>query len=157
MLSAENQAVYDALFAIAGDSEGYKIIDADEVVERLPSDAPMTKVQLSQIIRDLKDRECVDIKYFTPDQYCLRVIKIIHEEPVQAVTSTTSDEVPEQTSSENQLVPVAKKERKLYGEKKSSEVSGIRRGTVFFMSFLGGLFGSGIAATIVAMLFRFAI
>lgn len=157
MLSAENQAVYDALFALAGDSEGYKIIDADEVVEKLPSDMSFTKVQLSQIIRDLKDREYVDIKYFTPDQYCLRVFKIIHEEPPQIIASAPSEESAEQNSAETQLAPKSKKERKLYGEKKSNEVSGIRRGTVFFMSFLGAIFGSGVVAAITAVLLKFAI
>ncbi|MDE5601885.1 MAG: hypothetical protein K2J16_05250 [Clostridia bacterium] len=156
MLSAENQAVYDALFALAGDSEGYKIIDADEVVEKLPSNMSFTKVQLSQIIRDLKDRECVDIKYFTPDQYCLRVFKIIHEEP-QQIAVTPSEESAEQNSAETQLAQPSKKERKLYGEKKSNEVSGIRRGTVFFMSFLGAIFGSGVVAAITAVLLKFAI
>ncbi|MDE6061095.1 MAG: hypothetical protein K2G31_06475 [Clostridia bacterium] len=157
MLSAENQAVYDALFELAGDGEGYKIVDADEVVEKLPAGMSFTKVQLSQIIRDLKDRECVDIKYFTPDQYCLRVIKIIHEEPQQVVTVPQSDDMAEQASSETQLTPTAKKERRLYGEKKSREVSGIRRGTLFFMSFLGSLFGGGIVAAITAVLLKFAI
>ena len=156
MLSAENQAVYEALFGLAGDGEGYKIIDAEEVIEKIPSDMSLTKVQLSQIIRDLKDREYVDIKYFTPDQYCLRVIKIIEEEPQQVSISVASTEAVEEQA-QSEALPEAKKERKLYGEKKSNEVSGIRRGTVFFMSFLGAIFGSGVVAAITAVLLKFVI
>ena len=67
MLSIESQAIYDILCDITELSEVYKIVDADEINEKLPVGITLTKVQLSQIIRDLKDREYVDIKYFTPD------------------------------------------------------------------------------------------
>jgi len=85
MLSIESQAIYDILCDITELSEVYKIVDADEINEKLPVGITLTKVQLSQIIRDLKDRDYVDIKYFTPDEYCLRVIKRV--DPVEKQTS----------------------------------------------------------------------
>ena len=68
MLGVESKTVYDILAEIAGDTEVYKIIDADEVLEKLPEGLALTKIQLSAIIRELKDLEYVDIKYFTPDE-----------------------------------------------------------------------------------------
>lgn len=156
MLSVECQAVYNALFELAGDSEGYKIIDAEEVTEKIPPDMTLTKVQLSQVIRDLKDLEYVDIKYFTPDEYCLRVYKRVIEEPQvqqQAAPMTEEGAVQVQQQSEQ---PQQKKERKLYGEKKRA-AGGVKRGMVFFMSFLGGLLGSGVVATITAVLMKFVL
>ena len=86
MLSLECQTVYDLIRQIAGEEEVYKIIEADEIIERLPSGLPLSKVQLSAIIRELKDREYILVKYFTPDEYCLSVIKRI-EEPPKAVAA----------------------------------------------------------------------
>lgn len=37
MLSLECQTVYDLIRQIAGEEEVYKIIEADEIIERLPS------------------------------------------------------------------------------------------------------------------------
>ncbi len=144
MLSQECQTIYDILCEITGDSEVYKIVDADEITDRLPSDAMLSKVQLSQIIRDLKDREYVDIKYFTPDEYCLHIIKRI-EPAEKAVTGEEIKTPAEET----------KKERVLYGEK--SGAKGVKPGLVLFMSFLGGIIGSGFVAAVTAILLKFVI
>lgn len=152
MLSGECQSVYDALCEITGNSEVYKIVDADEITEKISPDLSLTKVQLSQIIRDLKDREYVDVKYFTPDEYCLRVIKRIEEQPrVVQVVSEDGEQLPVEQQ------PPQQKERELYGKKKEKEKGGVRHGLVFFMSFLGSLFGSGIVAAIAAVLVKFVL
>lgn len=88
MLSLECQTVYDLIRQIAGEEEVYKIIEADEIIERLPSGLPLSKVQLSAIIRELKDREYILVKYFTPDEYCLSVIKRIEEPPQSGCRSS---------------------------------------------------------------------
>lgn len=61
MLSLECQTVYDLIRQIAGEEEVYKIIEADEIIERLPSGLPLSKVQLSAIIRELKDLSLIHI------------------------------------------------------------------------------------------------
>lgn len=147
MLSPECQTIYDILCAITGNSDVYKIVDADEITDKFPPNATMTKIQLSQIIRELKDREYVDIKYFTPDEYCLRVIKRIEE---QVVPATENVENPPAVKQPN--------ERQLYGSKSSEkEVKGVRAGLVFFMSFLGGIVGSGVVAAVTAILMKFVL
>lgn len=143
MLSAESQIIYDILCDITGGSEGYKIIDADEITAKLPADVAFTKVQLSQLIRELKDLEYIDIKYFTPDEYCLRVIKRAVEQPKVA------ESIAEPTVEEPQ-----KKERQLYGKKQAGAV---KPGLVLFMSFLGGIIGSGFVAAITAILLKFVV
>lgn len=145
MLSIESKAIYDILCEITENSEVYKIVDADEINDRLPENIALSKVQLSQIIRDLKDREYVDIKYFTPDEYCLRTIKRIEKD---------DEDFEEETS-----VPAVKPdedvtERQLYGPQRGVSA---KPGLVLFMSFLGGVLGSGFVAAVTAILLKFVI
>ncbi len=144
MLSNEGRIIYDILCDITGDSEVYKIVDADEITEKLPADTAFTKVQLSQIIRELKDSDYVDIKYFTPDEYCLRIIKRIVEAPQ-----------PVAENEEKAVEPVEVKQRELYGKKQGGGT--VRPGLVLFMSFLGGIIGSGFVAAVTAILLKFVI
>lgn len=147
MLSLEAQTVYDILCAITGDNEVYKIVDAEEVIEKLPPAVPLTKIQLSQIIRDLKDREYVDVKYFTPDEYCLQIVRRVElpsaQQPVVQAKGGEDD----------------KKERALYGEKKGKAPTavGVKKGVVFLMAFLGGLAGSALVAAIAVVIIKFVL
>ncbi len=146
MLSLEEQSVYDALCAITGDNEVYKIVEADEIMEALPPAVKLTKVQLSQIIKDLKERDYIRVKYFTPEEYCLltpKLAPVSSSQPAQPVEATV----------------VAKPERELYGEKKKTEkaVSGVRRSTVFFMALLGSLLGSAVVAAIAIVIIKFVL
>lgn len=143
MLSLECQTVYDLIRQIAGEEEVYKIIEADEIIERLPSGLPLSKVQLSAIIRELKDREYILVKYFTPDEYCLSVIKRI-EEPPKAVAAPQSEEgkPAERTLYQN-------KPTKVKAEKVAS------KGALFVMSLLGSLIGSAIVAIVTVLVIKF--
>ncbi len=142
MLSLEHQTVYDIIKSVAVDNDVYKVIEADEILSRLPAGLKMSKVSLSQIIRDLKDSDYLDVKYFTPDEYCLLVRKLI-EDPIKQVVQ--------------QDVESPRGERTLYGEREKKEpkekVAGL--GRVFFLSFLGAFFGSGIVAMIALLIIKF--
>ena len=142
MLSLECQTVYDLIRQIAGEEEVYKIIEADEIIERLPSGLPLSKVQLSAIIRELKDREYILVKYFTPDEYCLSVVKRIEETP-KAVAPQSEEEKPA--------------ERSLYQNKptkvKTEKVAS--KGALFVMSLLGSLIGSAIVAIVTVLAIKF--
>ena len=90
MLNPDSKLVYDVLRSLVGDDDVYKIIEADEVLEKLPADKQFTKVQLSAIVRDLKDREYIGVKYFTPDEYCLLTYKRFDDAVAQPVVVATS-------------------------------------------------------------------
>ena len=139
MLSLECQTVYDLIRQIAGEEEVYKIIEADEIIERLP----LSKVQLSAIIRELKDREYILVKYFTPDEYCLSVIKRIEEPPKAVAAPQSEEEKPaERTLYQN-------KPTKVKAEKVAS------KGALFVMSLLGSLIGSAIVAIVTVLVIKF--
>lgn len=143
MLSLECKTVYDLIRQLAGEEEVYKIIEADEIIERLPAGLPLSKVQLSAIIRELKDREYILVKYFTPDEYCLSVLKRIEEVPKPVAQPVEEEE--EQP-----------KERTLYQEKtikNKPEKTG--KGLLFAMSLLGSLIGSAIVAIVTVLVIKF--
>ena len=148
MLNPDSKLIYDILRSITGDDDVYKIVEADEVVERLPEGKTFTKIQLSQIIRDLKDREYISVKYFTPDEYCLLTMKHYDEStPVEATGDVQVAEVVE-----------VKGERVRY-EKKKAEQAGapVKKGIVFLMAFLGALLGSAVIAAVAIVLEKFVL
>lgn len=144
MLNADSQLVYDALRSITGDDDVYKIIEAEEVLEKLPKDKQFSKVQLSAIVRDLKDRDYINVKYFTPDEYCLLTLKRF-------------DDVAQPTAQAKVETKKEKSERVLYDKQpeKPATVTSVKKGVVFLMAFLGGLLGSAIVAAAAILIVHF--
>lgn len=146
MLNLECQTVYDIIRSIAEVDDVYKVVEADEIIARLPKELPLSKIQLSAIIRELKDREYVSVKYFTPDEYCLLVIKRIDERAKQQgqLVSDTPEEKP--------------KERSLYNPKKKKDgVKSASSSALFAAAFFGSFVGSAIIAIIAILIVKFAL
>ncbi len=141
MLSLESQTVLDILRDLTGGDDVYKIIDADEILEKLPSVVKLTKIQLSQLIKDLKDREYINVKYFTPDEYCLLTLKRIE----QKANTSQAEVAPD------------KRERELYGNVKQPKNKGVKSGIIFLMSLLGSLLGSSVVAAVATVIIKFVL
>lgn len=148
MLNLECQTVYDVIRSIAGENDVYKIVEADEIIDRMPKEIALTKVQLSAIIRELKDREYITVKYFTPDEYCLLVIKRIDERAKLQQAEVVAPEQPVEEQKE-------KKGKKKSSDDKLGKVAG--KGVTFFEALLGSFIGSGIVAAITALIIKFVI
>lgn len=142
MLSLEHQTVYDIIRDVAGEEEVYKVIEADEVLERMPKAIPMSKVQLSAIIRDLRDMEYLTVKYFTTDEYCMLVTKRIEDFQKR---SQKANDVEETTA------PAVSAEEKIEN-RKIKQVSGAK---IFFVSFLGSFFAGIIVAVIAVIISKY--
>ena len=71
MLDNTMTAVLSVIQELCGELDVFKILDADDILSKLPEALELTKADLSQTIKDLRDRELVKVKYFTPDEYCL--------------------------------------------------------------------------------------
>ncbi len=151
MLSVEHQTVYDIIRAIAVDLDVYKVLEADEILERLPIGIRVSKIQLSSIIRDLKELDYIMVKYFTPDEYCLLVRKLIDD------TLKPQAQVVNEAQHQQDRVLYSEQKRELKREQKrvDKEVKTVGLGRVFFMSFLGAFLASGIVATIAAIIIKF--
>lgn len=139
MLTLESQTVYDAISLIAGEEEVYKVVEADEIITRLPSTISLDKVRLASIIRELKDRGYIHVKYFTPDEYCLALVKRLETPQKSSQMQSAEVEV---------ALPVPVTRRR--------DVSMSRAGA-FFSALIGSILGSGIVATITALIIKFVL
>lgn len=144
MLSLESKTVYDIIRAIAATDDVYKVIEAEEIIARLPQGISLSKIQLSAIIRDLKERQYIVVKYFTPDEYCLMVVKRI-EEPQKQQSAAQDEETTESTA------PASSDKKK----DKTSQQKSVSKGVLFLAAFLGSLLGSAIIATVTLIVAKF--
>lgn len=136
MVDGEAKLVLDALRKLTGTDGIYKVIEAEEILELLPVE--LTKLQLSSAIRDLRDREYIKVKYFTPDEYCLLTVRIIED----AVEHVDGGEV---------TVPTAPVPSVAVTEQVKPVSSKKAIAAAFFGAFLGG----GIVMAIAIVLLKF--
>ena len=139
MLSNDSKIVLDAIKALTGDDGNFKIIEAEEIIEKLSRE--MTKVELSSVIRVLKDREYIKVKYFTPDEYCLLTTRRAEEAAAAPEESVKSV-----------IVKKSADEQAVSGGKKEKTVKPVKRGTLFIAAFLGSMLGGGIVTAVAILL-----
>lgn len=139
-----HRSVAAALIGLAGTDDVFKVVEADEILERLPAGVTMDKQELSAVIRDLRGMGYLEVKYFTPDEYCLlvspRAAELIAEETPRAKETAPA---PQQIMA---AAPV-KAERPRSGSRLS----------VFFAALAGGVIGGVIVAVIAILLQKFAL
>lgn len=131
MLDTQSKAVYEALKKITGEDDVFKVVEADDIIEGLPFET--NKLQLSAIIRDLRDREYIKVKYFTPDEYCLLTMKRVEE------LASIAEEI------------TATVEKPATPESKTVTTHGVSA-KVFWLAFLGAMLGGGIVVAIAIVL-----
>lgn len=147
MLNLEHQTVYDIIRALAGESDVYKVVEADEIIQKLPSGMQFSKVQLSLIIRNLREREYIDVKYFTPEEYCLLVTKRVDDSVVPVAI--------QQETEENGGERIAYDEAKKIAKEKKKENVGVSMTKILLMAFFGAFFGSALVTTIAILIIKF--
>ncbi len=134
MVDGQEKLVLDALRKLTGTDGIYKVIEAEEILELIPDE--LTKLQLSSIIRDLRDREYIKVKYFTPDEYCLLTVRVVEE------VAEYTEEVAEATVVPS-LVEVPQKQKKI-----SSKAA-------FFTGFLGAFLGGALVMAIAIIIMKY--
>lgn len=141
MLNSDTKQVLEILRRLTGEDGNFKIIEADEVLEKLPADMQLDKVKLSAIIRDLRDREYLKVKYFTPDEYCLLTLKRV-EEIQHIVEEVASSSAPVSSQGNGGS---------------SKEKPAVKRSMVLLFAFIGGLLGGAIVTAIAIVLQIYAV
>lgn len=137
MIDGQAKMVLDALRKVTGTDGVYKVIEAEEILEVLPVE--LTKLQLSSAIRDLRDREYVKVKYFTPDEYCLLTVRVIEdvvehaEEEVVVATATTTPTT---------VAPTAPQKS-------------VTAWKAFVLSFFGAFLGGGVVMSLAVILLKY--
>ena len=135
--------VVAALIDIAGTDDVFKVVEADEILEKLPAGTALDKQALSVIIRDLKGMGYLEVKYFTPDEYCLLVSRRAQELLVPETEQTRKEEGA--SSPATVSAPAAKSAPRREKAPKHAFFG------VLLAAFLGGIIG-GAVVTIIAVL-----
>ena len=136
-MADEAKVVLEALRKLTGTNDIYKVIEAEEIIAELPYQ--ISKLQLSATIRDLRDREYIKVKYFTPDEYCLLTVKTKEDTLVQE-----TEEIHETTAVTTTVATTVAR-----AEKAPKPVSSKK---AFLMGFLGAFLGGGAVMSIAIVL-----
>lgn len=138
--------VVAALIDIAGTDDVFKVVEADEILERMPADAALDKQALSVIIRDLKGMGYLEVKYFTPDEYCLLVSR-----RAQELLAPEEEETPAAPSLPSSA-PAPAAQPAARREKLSKRAAF----GVMLAAFVGGIVGGAIVTIIAVIVQKFA-
>ena len=160
MLDNEKKIVCKALMELCGTDGMFKVVEAEEIMERMP-EVYMTKVQLSSIIRDLKERSFIKVKYFTPDEYCIQVLPIIEKEfeaPKQElppILAMEQGEVPqvEEVDTKTNVVSEATLVNPTKTESPVASKGLVKK--IFLAALLGSFLGGAVIAAIAIVIQKF--
>lgn len=161
MLDTEKKVVCRALIELCKTDGIFRVVEAEEIMNMMP-DVYLTKAQLSSIIRDLKERNYIRVKYFTPDEYCIQVLPIVEKEfeeekpailPIEALEQGQTDvvageHIDPEIESEATIVSTTKQAS---GETVSSKITL----KVFLAALFGSMLGGGIIAAVAILLQKF--
>lgn len=124
--------------------DAFKVLDAEDILAKLPENMPMTKEELSNAIKELKDLELVKVKYFTLDEY------VLSASPMAKIEQEKRKEEfkVEAAIASGIIAPTVNHDGKANTEKPKSG---------FWGGFLGALIGGGIVVAIYILLNLFVL
>lgn len=153
-MNAENRTVLGILRELTGGDDVFKVIEADEILAKLPEGAEaMTKQQLGVAIRELRDAEYVKVKYFTPDEYCLKTEtkELPEEAPAVVVAEAVAEEESKALAEvQPENLPAVRERKKAQKESRTSGVTG--KAVPLFFGMIGAMIGGGIVTAIALIL-----
>lgn len=141
--------VLAALVQLTGTGDTFKVLEADEILGRLPEGTVMDKQALGAVIRELRGTGYLDVKYLTPDEYCLLVspraeeaLRPLHEE--------------EPRSADTPQTPVPQRNEETV-RKKAREYDAKTAPKLFAIVLAGSMLGGMIVAALAIILQKFAL
>ena len=161
MLDTEKKVVCRALIELCKTDGVFRVVEAEEIMNMMP-DVYLTKAQLSSIIRDLKERNYIRVKYFTPDEYCIQVLPIVEKEfeeekpailPIEALEQGQTDVV-----AGEHIDPVVETEATIVSTTKQTNTEKVPSKItlkVFLAALFGSMLGGGIIAAVAILLQKF--
>ncbi|MGN0796010.1 MAG: hypothetical protein ACI4MT_03555 [Christensenellales bacterium] len=89
MIQEKNNEVLKAIVTLIGETDAFKILDADEIISAVPSSLALDKSGLKEAIKEISDREMIKVKYSNDDEYCLALLPKakIEEDSLEVVSS----------------------------------------------------------------------
>ena len=141
--------VLAALVQLTGTGDTFKVLEADEILGRLPEGTVMDKQALGAVIRELRGTGYLDVKYLTPDEYCLLVSPRAEEalRPLREEEPRTAD---------TPQTPVPQRNEETV-RKKAREYDAKTAPKLFAIAFAGSMLGGMIVAALAIILQKFAL
>lgn len=95
MIQEKNNEVLKAIVNLVGETDAFKILDADEIIAAVPSGLALDKNGLKEAIKEISDREMVKVKYSNDDEYCLALLPKakIEEDSIEVLAGTAKEGV----------------------------------------------------------------
>lgn len=141
--------VLAALVQLTGTGDTFKVLEADEILGRLPEGTVMDKQALGAVIRELRGTGYLDVKYLTPDEYCLLVSPRAEE-----ALRPLREEEPRSADTPQTSVPQRNEETV---RKKAREYDAKTAPKLFAIAFAGSMLGGMIVAALAIILQKFAL
>ena len=141
--------VLAALVQLTGTGDTFKVLEADEILGRLPEGTVMDKQALGAVIRELRGTGYLDVKYLTPDEYCLLVSPRAEE-----ALRPPREEEPKSADTPQMPVPQRNEETV---RKKAREYDAKTAPKLFAIAFAGSMLGGMIVAALAIILQKFAL
>ncbi len=130
MIDENTIDILKAIQFFCKDKDDFKIIEADEILAKLPQEINFDKGRLKEVINNLKERGYINVKFATLDEYC--------------IASTKNAEIVNETIEEKSLIKtIATGELAIDSKKVKRKLS-----KAFWSAFSGAFLGSGIIMTI---------
>lgn len=141
--------VLAALVQLTGTGDTFKVLEADEILGRLPEGTVMDKQALGAVIRELRGTGYLDVKYLTPDEYCL----LVSPRAEEALRPLREEEP---RSADTPQTPVPQRNEETV-RKKAREYDAKTAPKLFAIAFAGSMLGGMIVAALAVILQKFAL
>ncbi len=141
--------VLAALVQLTGTGDTFKVLEADEILGRLPEGTVMDKQALGAVIRELRGTGYLDVKYLTPDEYCL----LVSPRAEEALRPPREEEP---RSADTPQTPVPQRNEETV-RKKAREYDAKTAPKLFAIAFAGSMLGGMIVAALAIILQKFAL
>ncbi len=141
--------VLAALVQLTGTGDTFKVLEADEILGRLPEGTVMDKQALGAVIRELRGTGYLDVKYLTPDEYCL----LVSPRAEEALRPLREEEP---RSADTPQTPVPQRNEETV-RKKAREYDAKTAPKLFAIAFAGSMLGGMIVAALAIILQKFAL
>ena len=138
-----------ALVQLTGTGDTFKVLEADEILGRLPEGTVMDKQALGAVIRELRGTGYLDVKYLTPDEYCL----LVSPRAEEALRPLREEEP---RSADTPQTPVPQRNEETV-RKKAREYDAKTAPKLFAIAFAGSMLGGMIVAALAIILQKFAL
>lgn len=159
MLTNDELNLYKALYTLIGNEKNHKVLELEEIVQNVKEiDDSFDVEKIHDMISEFKNKDLIDLKYFTPDAFCLLTKKDLNE----LITETNVLRRAAEMTSEQPSTKTIKHKEKIKDilrvnidteEVKSENATTKKDKNYFFPALLGGLIGSVITGTIFIVLF----